>query len=90
MNREINSRMDSLVKDILDDHELEETFVLKLKAISDLMKAETVRIEQGGKPDEGARKTFARIFDKFSAQLLELGAPEDMCEDFNRIANDIR
>jgi hypothetical protein len=90
MNQEINSRTDSLLKDILEENGLDETFVLKLKAISDLMKAETARVEQGGTPDGKAIKTFARIFDRFSAQLLELGGPEDMCEDFNRIANDIR
>jgi hypothetical protein len=90
MNGEINARMDSLLKDILEDSNLDETFRLKLGAISDLMKAETSRIEQGGKPDEKARKTFARIFDRFSAQLLEFGVPSEVCEDFNRIANDIR
>lgn len=90
MNSEINARTDALLKDILEDNKLEETFALKLKAISDLMTAETLRIEQGGVPDEKARKMFARIFDKFSAQLLEFGVPAEVCEDFNKIANDVR
>jgi hypothetical protein len=90
MNQEINARMDALLKDIIDDYRLDETFALKLRAIVDLMKAETSRVDQGGEPDKKACLTFARIFDRFSAQLLELGMPGDVCEDFNTVANSIR
>ena len=90
MNKEINARMDYLLRDIIEENRLEETFTLKLKAISDLMKAETARIKRGGNPDDRARKTFVRILDKFSAQLLEFGVSANVCEEFNRIANDIR
>ena len=90
MNKEIIARMDYLLRDIIEENRLEETFTLKLKAISDLMKAETARIKRGGNPDDRARKTFVRILDKFSAQLLEFGVSANVCEEFNRIANDIR
>lgn len=90
MNQEINSRMELLLKDILDDYRLDETFALKLRAIADLMKAETSRVEQGGEPDKKAYLTFARICDRFSAQLLELGMEDEVCEDFNAVANSIR
>jgi hypothetical protein len=89
MNSEINLRMDFIIKEIMDNN-LDETLSLKIRAISGLMRAETSRVEQGGEPDEKATKTFARILDRFSAQLLELGLPENECEWLNDLANDIR
>jgi hypothetical protein len=100
MNQEINARMDALLNDIIKDNRLGhvgqlcvhdvETFRLKLVAIAELMKYETTRVEEGGTPDKNAYFTFARIFDRFSAQLLELGAPADVCEEFNAISNNVR
>jgi hypothetical protein len=89
MNKEINLRMDFLLKEIKGSS-LDETFFLKLKAIVKLMSAETSRVDQGGEPDKKACLTFARILDGFSAHLLELGMPENLCESFNSVANSIR
>jgi hypothetical protein len=90
MTPEINFSMDLLLNKIIEDSRLDETFRLKLVAIAELMKYETTRVEEGGTPDKNAYFTFARIFDRFSAQLLELGAPADVCEEFNAISNNVR
>lgn len=89
MNDEINTRMQRVIGEIVDN-DLDETFALKIRALSDLMRAENTRMELGGKPDEKACRTFARILDKFSAQLLEMGFPEEECEFLNLVANNAR
>jgi len=89
MNSEINFRMDMLLKEILESRP-DETLALKIKFIFELVKAELKRIDEGGEPDEKAHMTFARIFDKFSAQLLNLGMPDHVCEEFNTVANSVR
>ena len=90
MTPEINEKMEAVLSQVIKKELVEETFLLKLKAIAELMVVETKRVKEGGQPDAKSAKTFARIFDKFSANLLEAGVSVEVCEQYNTIANDIR
>lgn len=89
MNDEIIKKTNEILKEIQSE-KMDETSILKTVAICQLISAEMKRIEQGGEADPVAAKTFARIFDKFSAIFSEQGVNPELCEAMNRVANSIR
>ena len=69
----------------------DDTFLLKVRAIKQLLENEIEYAgKNGGSLSPDAVRTFARIFDKFSAELLERGVPEEICEQYNQLANSVR
>lgn len=84
----VSEELDRLLKEAAKS--ADETFLLKIKFASDLLLWEMRRIEAGGGIDLKACKTLGRIFDKFSADLLEIGLPTEVCERYNAIANRAR
>lgn len=85
----VSQEMDRLLE-LVKSESADETLVLKIKAMSDLMLWEIRRVEAGGLVSLDTCKTFARVFDKFSADLLETGASFEVCERYNYIANRAR
>lgn len=89
MNEDIIKQTTEILEKI-QSSDLTETDMLKTVAICKLIEAEMKRIDEGGEVDGKAAKTFARIFDKFSAIFLEQGVSPDLCEAMNSVANGIR
>lgn len=90
MNDEIIKRTQEILEEIQNNEAVDETSVLKTVAICQLITAELDRIDAGGEADHIAAKTFARIFDKFSAIFSEQGVTPELCEAMNKVANSIR
>lgn len=90
MNDDIIRQTNEILEEIQKSDELDETQMAKAVAISQLITQEIKRIDNGGEIDPKAAKTFARIFDKFSAIFLEKGINPELCESMNQVANSIR
>lgn len=89
MNKEIIDKTNEILNEIKNSN-IDETSMAKTVAICQLISAEMDRIDQGGEADPVAAKTFARIFDKFSAIFSDQGVNPDLCEAMNKVANSIR
>jgi len=89
MNDEIIKKTNEILEEIQSEN-IDETSILKTVAICQLISAEIDRIDKGGEADPVAAKTFARIFDKFSAVFSEQGVNPELCEAMNKVANSIR
>ena len=64
-----------------------ETFTLKMRAIHDMMVPEAKRVDDGCEDYQNTFKCFARLCDKFSAELFAAGVDEEIAEKYNRIAS---
>lgn len=89
MNPEIIEKTNEIMES-LQENTIDETSMAKTIALCQLINYEMKRIDAGGVIDRDGFKTFARIFDKFSAVFLEKGVNADLCEAMNKIANDLR
>jgi hypothetical protein len=90
MNDDIVRKTNEILEEIQNSDSLDETQMAKAVSICQLISSEIKRIDEGGEVDPKAAKTFARIFDKFSAVFLEQGINPELCESMNQVANSIR
>ena len=89
--KEISETLEELAKSAEEWRMDDDTFALKVRAIKLVLENEMEHVRNnGGKMSPVAVNTFARIFDKFSAELLERGVPAEICERYNELANSVR
>jgi hypothetical protein len=85
---ELSEVLDSLFERVRDSRLMDATFMLKLRALSDMIVGESRLAAEGRIEDY--KYTFmclSRLFDKFSAEMLAAGVDEEVADKYNRVAN---
>jgi hypothetical protein len=85
---ELRGVLESLFERVRDSGLMGETFMLKLKALTDMILGEARLVDEGR--IDNYQNTFmcmSRLFDKLSADMLKAGVGEEIAEKYNRVAN---
>ena len=85
---ELKEALESLFEHVRDSRLMDETFMLKLRALTDMIVGESRLVAEGRIEDyQNTFKCMSRLFDKFSADMLAAGVDEEVASKYNRVAN---
>jgi hypothetical protein len=85
---ELSKVLESLFEKVRDSGLMGETFMLKLRSLTDMILGEARLVDEDR--IDNYQNTFmcmSRLFDKFSADMLKAGVDEEIAEKYNRVAN---
>lgn len=85
---ELTKVLESLFEKVRDSGLMGETFMLKLRSLTDMILGEARLVDEGR--IDNYQNTFmcmSRLFDKLSADMLKAGVDEEIAEKYNRVAN---